>query len=110
MLINLLKMAYVLTASILASMIVYGKLFVFKKREPQFVSDYAATMAGLLGVYSLLSIAFVWIFPTAHQKCIMLFFAISPFLIGLFATYHTEKYYTVLQFFLFILSIAYVIF
>ena len=104
-----LKLLFILTAFILISMIIYGKLFIFKKKHPSFVSDYCATMAGFLGLYTILALLFVFMFPATLAKLIMLFFAISPYIIGLFATYNTEKYFTVLQVTLLLISIVYII-
>lgn len=109
MLMTVSKFLYALTALVFADMIIYGKLFVFKKRKPQFVSDYCATMAGILGVYTVLSMLLAGLFPSASAKMFMFAFALSPFVIGLFATYHTEKYFTVLQVLLLIISTAYVV-
>ena len=104
------KYLFVLIALIFATMIVYGKLFVFRKKHPSFVSDYCATMACFLGAYVILSLALVWLFPYPDAKLVMLGFAVSPFLLGLLATYDTEKYYTAFQVFLLLTSVAYVVF
>ena len=109
MLMFILKVLFALMALITTTMMVYGKLFVFKKRKPQFVSDYCATMAVFLIGYVISSLVLVWFFPLTHQKLIMFGFAISPFLIGLLATYNTEKYYTALQVLIFLVSTAYVL-
>ena len=103
------KFLYCAMAIILATMIVYGKLFVFKKRKPQFVSDYAATIAGFLGVYVILSLILIAIYPSIYAKLIIFGFAITPFIIGILATYHTEKYYTVLQVILLLISAGFVL-
>ena len=109
MLALIFKYLFVINAIILGSMIIYGKLFVFKKKKPQFVSDYCATLAGSIGAYSLLSIAMAWFLPETNAKLLMLGFAVSPFLIGLLASYHTEKYYTLIQILVIALSTAYVL-
>jgi len=103
------KFLFCLTSAILAGMTIYGKLFIFKKKHPQVVSDYAATMAGLIGLYALTALGLVFILPFVSSKFIMLGFAISPFLIGLLTTYHSEKYFTLIQIALFLLSILYVL-
>lgn len=90
-------------------MITYGKFFVFKKREPQFISDYCATLAGFIGIYSFSAIALSFLIPVAVFKLIMIAFALSPFLLGLLVTYNTEKYYTWIQVGLFLFSTAFVI-
>lgn len=109
MLVNVVKYLFVIAAVVVAVMMTYGKLFVFKKREPQFISDYCATMAGFLGGYSVLAIVLAWLFPSTTAKFVMLWFALAPFLIGLLVKYHTEKYYTIVQIILILISIAYVL-
>ena len=109
MLVMISKFLYLLTALVFVSMIIYGKLFVFKKKKPQFVSDYCATMAGFLGVYTILSLTLVWLIPDMLGKSVILGFAVAPFIIGLLATYHTEKYYTAFQVILLLLSMTYIV-
>lgn len=109
MLTNIIKWLFVLISVILICMISYGKLFVFRKKKPQFVSDYCATMAGIFGAYSICGLLLVWLFTPTTDKVVMFGFAVSPFLIGLVATYHTEKYYTLAQLLLLVFSAAYVI-
>ena len=103
------KYIFILVASIWALMTIYGKLFVFKKKHPAFVSDYCATMAVFLISYVILALGSVWVLDSTSSKFIMFGFAIAPFLIGLLATYHTEKYFTIIQVLLIILSIIYII-
>ena len=109
MLITIFKYLFVINAIIFGSMIVYGKCFVFRKKKPQFVSDYCATLAVFLGIYSILSIVMAWVFPSATTKLVMLGFGVSPFLIGALATYHTEKYFTAIQVLLIAISAGYVL-
>ena len=109
MLTNVLKWLFVLLSLILVCMITYGKLFVFRKKKPQFVSDYCATLAGIIGAYSICGLLLVWLFTPTTDKVVMFGFAVSPFLIGLAATYHTEKYYTLVQLLLLFLGAVYVI-
>ena len=104
-----LKLLFALFAIIYISMTVYGKLFVFRKKKPQFVSDYCATMGGMIFIYSLISLAIVFIVPTLLIKLVFLGFALMPFFFGLISTYHTEKYLTVLQTLVMVYSIYYVI-
>lgn len=109
MLALVVKALFVIISLIACSMFVYGKLFVFKKKHPSFVSAYCATMAIFVAIYSILALALVWLMPSSNSKLIMFGFAISPFLIGLLATYHTEKYYTIVQILVFLTSILYVV-
>ena len=109
MLVKILKEVFILVALMLSLMTIYGKLFVFKKKHPSFVSDYCATMAAILGIYELLGIILAFMVVGLTSKFILLGFALSPFVIGALVTYHTEKYWTVAQTLLFIFSVVYAI-
>ena len=89
-------------------MTVYGKLFVFRKKAPAFVSNYCATMAFVLGFYIIFSLLFVCLLPSHFAKFIMFCFALSPFLYGLVATFNTEKYFTTLQLITMALTVVYI--
>ena len=110
MLAEFVKWGFVAVSSVLAVLTIYGKLFVFKKKHPSFVSDYCALLGGLLGVYVLSALTLVWFLPQTSAKLIMLGFAISPFLIGLVVTYETEKYFSALQVLLFAIGCAYILY
>ena len=105
----ILKYSYIIAALLFVLSVVAGKLFIFNKKDASFISDYCAGMAVALGFYVILSLVFVFIFPDVFSKGLMLFFAFSPFLIGLLATYHTEKFFTVLQLLIILGSVAYII-
>lgn len=105
----ILKYAYILFSFLFVLSVILGKLFIFGKRDASFISDYCAGMAVLLGAYVLLSLVYVFVFPSNLAKCIMFFFAVSPFLIGFFATYNTEKFFTALQILIVCGSVAYII-
>jgi len=109
MLTEAFRYIYALNAVLLAVSIIYGKLFVFRKKEAMFVSNYCALIAAFFGIYVLLSLLFVGLIHGAAGKSLMLFFALSPFILGLSANYHSEKYFTALQIFIIAVSIAYII-
>ncbi len=104
-----LKILFGLSAIILTGMTIYGKMFVFRKKKPQFVSDYVAMIALFMSVYVLTALALIFVLPTAHAKSMMFVFAVIPFIIGHMATYNTEKYYTAFQILLYLISIGYII-
>lgn len=103
------KYIFIICALLYIAMTIYGKLFVFRKKKPQFVSDYCATMAGVIGVYIFSSLCLAYLLPCLTAKIIILLFGFSPFIFGLVATYHTEKYYTTLQTIVLFLSILYIV-
>ena len=100
--------SYIAIALMFALSIIYGKLFVFRKKEASFVSDYCANIAVFIVLYVILSLIFIAFMPTMFAKFVMVGFALSPFILGLLATYHTEKYFTLLQLCLIATSIWYV--
>ena len=102
------KGLYILLTFATVMMIVCGKLFIFRKKSAQFVSDYCATLAALFGFYAVLSLIFVFIYPDMAGKSVMSAIALSPFVIGLLASYRTEKYFTCLQVIILLFSIYYV--
>ena len=97
MLTNLLKFTYISISIILTLCIIYGKLFIFKKKEATFVSDFCAILAIFLTLYVILSFTCAVMMSTIFAKIVMILFGLSPFLLGINATYHTEKYYIIVQ-------------
>lgn len=109
MLMTILKYFYAINATLLAISIIYGKMFVFRKKDAMFVSNYCAGIAAFMGIYILLSLLYAGLLSGALHKGIMLLFAFSPFILGLSAKYHTEKYFTAVQILLIALSITYIL-
>lgn len=109
MLMTILKYFYAINATLLAVSIIYGKMFVFRKKDAMFVSNYCAGIAVFMGIYVILSLLYAGILSGILCKGIMLLFAFSPFILGLSAKYPTEKYFTAIQILLIALSIAYIL-
>lgn len=101
---TMFKYAYVVTAAALFTLITFGKLFVFHKKEAVFVSDYTSSIALFLVMYVLLSLCAMLINPL-----VFFIFAISPFALGFVAKYETEKYFTVLQLLILIISVVFIL-
>ena len=98
------KGLFVSICAILFVLIVYGKLCVFHKKQAAFVSDYTSSIAMFITLYVITALVGLVVFPSIIKKLIFLGFAVSPFVIGGVAKYETEKYFTVLQLFVFVLS------
>lgn len=109
MLMTILKYFYAINATLLAVSIIYGKMFVFRKKDAMFVSNYCAGIAVFMGIYVLLSLLYVGLLSGTIHKTIMLLFAFSPFILGLSAKYQTEKYFTSVQIILLALSIVFIL-
>lgn len=97
MLRTFLMFTYSINSIFLTLFIIYGKVFVFKKQDAIFVSNFCALIALLLTLYVILSFLYAIIEPALISKLIMILFGLTPFLIGRIATYNSEKYFTTLQ-------------
>jgi hypothetical protein len=97
MLKQIFEYIYILTGVLFALSIIYGKMFVFKKKDATYVSDYCASIAVFTTAYVIFSLVNIILMPTMLDKLFMLLFGASPFLLGFLATYHTEKYFTAIQ-------------
>lgn len=106
---EIFKWGFVAISAILFVLISYGKLFVFYKKDAIFVSDYTSSIALFMLLYVLSALLGAFIYPAVILKLVFLFFALSPFLLGFFAKYETEKYFTLVQLFVFIISAGFVL-
>lgn len=106
---EIFKWMFIAVSAILFVLISYGKLFVFFKKDAIFVSDYTSSIAMFFVTYVLSAIFGAIIYPMIIAKCIFVLFAVSPFLLGFFAKYETEKYFTIMQLFVFVLSAGFVL-
>lgn len=106
---EIFKWGFVGISAILFVLITFGKLFVFYKKDAEFVSDYTSSIALFMVLYVLSSLVGAVIYAGLFTKLIFILFALSPFLLGFFAKYETEKYFTVMQLFVFILSAGFVL-
>ncbi len=100
---GMFKYAYIVVAAALFTLITFGKLFVFHKKEAVFVSDYTSSIALFLVLYVLLSL-----FAMVLNPVVFFAFAISPFALGFIAKYETEKYFTILQLLILVLSVVFI--
>ena len=106
---EIFKWGFVFLSAILFVLISFGKLFVFYKKDAIFVSDYTSSIALFMVLYVLSALFGAVIYSGLITKFILLFFAISPFVLGFFAKYETEKYFTIMQLLVFILSAGFVL-
>ena len=74
------------------------------------LSDLMGILAAEFGIYIICALVFsIWVFIRVgvQEGCIMLLFAISPFIIGRLANYKTRYLFTFVQFLCIILNIVY---
>lgn len=85
------------------------KTYISKQKDTMKASNFIAAMAVFLAFYILLGIIGAFLIPSYINKIIMLIFALSPFIIGKFATYEHEKTYSLIQVFCVLISVAFVL-
>lgn len=105
----MLKMFFEISAVLTAVTILIGKLFIFDKQKPTFVGNYTAFVGALIGVYTIMCITML-VKGDYFDKAVMLFFAVSPYLIGKITTYKNLNFFTTVQIFTLILSALYSIY
>ena len=72
-------------------------------------SPVMAFLGSLFVFYVLAGLILAIFMPTFVYKCILLLFAISPFIVGKLVSYKTLKLYSIIQILCVILSVAFVI-
>lgn len=108
MLILSFKACFILVSLALFSLICYGKLFVFFKKDAIFISDYTSSIGFSFLLYVVLCVLGAFLFNLLFIKSVFILLAFSPFLIGYFAKYETEKYFTAFQLLVLVLSASFV--
>ncbi len=106
---EIFKWTFLGISAILFVLISFGKLFVFYIKDAIFVSDYTSSIAMFFTLYVLAALLGAVVYPNILAKLVFFGFAGSPFLLGFFAKYETEKYFTIIQLLVFILSAAFVL-
>ena len=105
-----LKIIFGLIAFGLTVLLVLRELGITKKLSPMRASEYVSVIAGFMIAYIITAIIIVFKIGDLTDKAIMLFFAISPFVIGKLVTYEKVKIYSIIQILCVILSLGYVFF
>lgn len=103
------KSLFILITTILFTLIMYGKLFVFHKKDAVFVSDYTSFIAYFLTAFVILSAVGAVFAHITWIRLVFLGLAVSPFALGYFAKYETEKYFTVFQLILLVFSVVFML-
>lgn len=86
--------------------LIMGKAFVFKLKDTMLVSNYIALMTAFMGLYCISGFLLMFRVPVIQLKLLLLLFSLSPFILGHFAEYKTEKLFTLLQIVLVIASVC----
>ena len=101
----LLSSIFIVFGCLFVLALITGKLYVFKLKDTIFVSNYVALMTAFIGMYCIAGFILMFREPFIQLKLLLLFFSLSPFILGQFAAYKTEKFITLLQILIIIASI-----
>ena len=101
----MLKIFFISISVILTLLLSIYKLVICKLKRTSKVSLYISIITGFLFFYIISAIVLSIFTPSVT----VLLFGISPFIIGKFATYEKENFYSWAQIFLILFSIFYVL-
>lgn len=109
MFLRLLEYCFILSGAIFVILLGVYKFWVSKLEYSPKISTYVSCMAGALLAYSVCATGLMFCIDGIFNKLLVGIFGIIPFLIGKYATFETEKYYSLLQMFVMIYSIIFVV-
>ena len=103
----MLKVIFMISGFLFVFSIIIHKLYISKQKNIMIASHFIASMAVFMGLYTLSGIILALIIPNIINKLLILLFALSPFIIGKFATYNKEKIYSLIQIICVLISIVF---
>lgn len=109
MLLNYLEYIFISIGILLCTALILNKTHFCKLTNNIQKSNCVAAIGGLLTFYVIFAMIIAFFIPNVYDKLVMFIFAISPFIIGKFATYEKEPLFTIIQFFCVLISVIYVI-
>lgn len=109
MLLRILEYTFIVIGILFCLALIFNKTYICKIKDNIKKSNYVAGIAGLLVLYIILAFITGILIPGVYNKIIMILFAISPFIIGKFATYDKEIVFTSIQFLCALISVIYII-
>ena len=86
------------------------QVFYISKFKSDFAEHYVPVLTSVILIYIILAIALTLLIGGNLNKAIMLFFAVSPFIIGRLVTYKKVKLYSMIQIACVLMSVGFVIF
>ena len=104
MLFTIIKSTLALSAILFAALIILHKQFTKRVKDNIQVSNFVATIAFSLVIYIVCAIFAALFIPSIKYKILMIIFALSPFIIGKFATYEKIRLYSFAQITIMIVS------
>ena len=109
MLLKSLLLILIICAMVFVLMLMCHKNFVKYIKDNIKISIYVTIMGFSLVFYVISALCTAFLIEGLLAKAVMLIFAISPFVIGRFATYEKKKIYSAAQIFFMLLSTLYAV-
>ena len=102
-----LKILFMVIGFVLFLMLSFYKLYICKRPRTEKVSVFVSIMGGLFVIYIISALILAIFIPGIINKLVIVFFGLSPFIIGRLATYEKEKIYSLIQIIFVIISVIY---
>ena len=102
-----LKILFIIIGFILFLMLSFYKLYLCKKPRTEKVSVFVSGLGAIFLLYIVIAVLLAIFIPGIINKSVLLFFGISPFIIGKLATYEKEKIYSLIQILFVAVSVIY---
>ena len=99
-----IKSLFIFLAITFALLLIFREKIAKKIGDNLKISAFVSVIAGILLAYVITAASFLFVSENILGKIIMVFFALSPFIIGYFSTYEKVKIFTTLQIILAIMS------
>ena len=104
MLLNIIKIVFIMSTILFSVLIILHKRFTLKIKDNIKISNYVAAIAFFLVAYIISALLIMIISTGIKFKLLMLLFAIMPFIVGKFAQYEKIKLYSAIQIIIMVFS------
>lgn len=103
------KFLFLIVSVILFGLLLVYKMYICKLNRTPKISAFVSLITGMLLLYVLCAFLGVILVSGVLNKIILLILGIIPFIIGKFATYEKENFYSYLQIFIILLGLIYIV-
>ncbi|MBR2069767.1 MAG: hypothetical protein IJ877_08415 [Candidatus Gastranaerophilales bacterium] len=103
-----LALAFSLSGLLFVLSIFIHKIYISKQKDIMKASHFIASMTIFMGLYILSGFILTFFVKGIFSKILIFLFAMSPFIVGKFATYKYEKIYSLIQVFCVLISIGFI--
>ena len=97
MLLEIIKILFIISAIMFSFLIVIHKQYTLKVKDNVKISNFVAIIAFSLVAYIVGAFLIAILSGSIKYKILMILFAISPFVIGKFSTYRRIKIFSLIQ-------------